>query len=52
MNSVTKNFDILIKLCILYHFDNSTKFSDLYLTKFLDILEKLFFPCSHDMINI
>jgi len=28
------------------YFDSPTKlFSDLYLTKFLDILTKLFFPC-------
>jgi len=41
-----KNFDILaISLSILHnYFDCLTKFSNLYLAKFLDILIKPFFP--------
>jgi len=52
--SGTKSFDILaISLNVPYnYFDSSTKFSDLYLAKFLDISAKPFFPCNFAEIAI
>jgi len=46
MNNATKSFDILaISLNVPHnYFYSSTKFSDLYLTKFLNISAKSFFP--------
>jgi len=47
MSNVAKNFDILaFGLSVLHnYFDCSTKFSDLYPVKILDLSAKLFFPC-------
>jgi len=48
MSNVAKGFDILaINLSVLHnYFSDLTKlFLDLHLSKFLDTLAKLFFPC-------
>jgi len=52
MSNTAESFDILtISLSIPYnYFDGLIKlFSDLYLTKFLDVLAKSFFPCWKDL---
>jgi len=47
MSNAATNFDIsAISLSVLHnYFASSTKFSDLYPAKILDLSGKLFFPC-------